>query len=137
MSFTIVDANIICSGMLSKGKTIDLLFSDKIDPVAPELIFSEFESHKAEILVKSKLPEEEFNTVFALLRKRIKVISSDEFKDKLAEANKALFPHTKDTEYVVLALKLRCPLWSKEKLLKKLSIVEVLDANEIEKRFCL
>lgn len=130
----VVDANVICSGMLAKGKTIDLLFSDKIEPVAPELIFNEFESHKSELLNKSKLSGKEFNAVFALLKKRIKIIPSVEFEDKLEEANKALFPHTKDTEYVALALKFGCPLWSKEKRLKNLKIMEVLDADEIEKR---
>lgn len=133
----VVDANVICSGMLSKGKTIDLLFSDKIDPIAPELIFTEFEKHRKEIVNKSKLSEEEFDTVFTLLKKRIRVIPSNEFKDKLTEANRLLSLHTKDIEYVALALKFKCPLWSKEKLLKKLKVVEVLDADEVEKKFCL
>ena len=135
--FLVVDANVICSGILSKGKTIDLLFSDRIEPFAPEHIFTEFESHRAELLAKSKLSEQEFNEVVALLKKRIKVIPAEEFKDKLVEANKALFPHTKDTEYVALALKFKCPLWSKEKLLKGLKIVEILSADEVENRFCL
>ena len=133
----VVDANVLCSGLLSKGKTIDLLFSDKIEPVAPEQLFAELEAHKAELLAKSRLSEQEFNGFVALLKKRIRVVIAEEFKDKLVEANKALSPHTKDTEYVALGLKLKCPLWSKEKLLKGLKIVEVLSADEVENKFCL
>lgn len=133
----VIDANVICSGLLSRGKTIDLLLSDQIEPIAPELIFTEFEAHKSELIEKSKLSESEFNTVLALLKTCIKTVPSSEFEDKLTEANKILFPHTKDTEYVALALKFGCPLWSKEKLLKKLRIVEVLDADEVERRLLL
>ena len=130
----VVDANIICSGMLAKGKTIDLLFADKLVPIAPELLFAEFDEHKGEILAKSKLSGKEFEALLALLKRRIKSIPASEFEDKLEEANKALFPHTKDTEYIALALKMGCPLWSKEKRLKELGIVEVLDADEVEKK---
>jgi len=133
----VVDANVLCSGLLSKGKTIDLLFSDKLEPVAPEQLFAEVEAHKAELLAKSKLSEQEFNEFVVLLKKRIRAVPAEEFKDKLVEANKALFSHTKDTEYVALAIKFKCPLWSKEKLLKGLKIVEVLSADEVENKFCL
>ena len=95
----VVDANVICSGMLAMGKTIDLLFSDGLEPVAAELLFLEFEEHMPEIMARSKLSEKEFGAVLSLLKKRVKIIPSLEFEDKLEEADKALFPHTKDTEY--------------------------------------
>lgn len=133
----VVDANVLCSGLLARGRTIDILFSDKIEPIAPDLLFSEFEVHKTELLMKSKLSESEFNELLALLKKKIKIFPSDEFKDKLFKANKLLAPHTKDTEYVALAMKFKCPLWSKEKLLKGLEAIDVLDADEVAERIGL
>jgi len=133
----VVDANVLCSGLLARGRTIDILFSDKIEPIAPDLLFTEFEAHKAELLMKSKLSESEFNELLALLKKKIRIFPSDEFKDKLFEANKLLAQHAKDTEYVALAMKFKCPLWSKEKLLKGLEVIDVLDADEVAERIGL
>lgn len=130
----VVDANVLCSGLLARGKTIDLLFSDKIDPIAPELLFSEFEAHRSELIGKSRLSAGEFNALFALLKKKIKIIPLEEFKSELAAANKLLAPHAKDTEYVALAMAFKCPLWSKEKLLKGIGAVEVLDADEVSSK---
>lgn len=133
----VVDANVLCSGLLARGRTIDLLFSDKIEPIAPELLFTEFEAHRIELDIKSKLSAEEFNILFALLKEKIKIVPLEDFKDKLFDANKLLAPHTKDTEYVALAMKFKCPLWSKEKRLKGLAAIEVLDADEVAKRLGL
>ena len=116
----VVDANVICSAMLAKGETINLLYSDELEAIAPELLFNEVEKHKDELLKKSKLSEDEFNKVLLLLKRRVRIIPIEEFKDFLLKANKLLKLHTKDTEYIALAMKYNCPLWSKEKLLKKL-----------------
>ena len=127
----VIDANVICSALLAKGKTADIIFSGKIEPIAPELLFVELEKHKNELLNKSKLSKEDFNILLSLLKNKIRIVSSDEFKEYLSKANILLNGHEKDTEYVALALKYNCPLWSKEKLLKKLKDIKVLDANEI------
>ena len=127
----VVDANVLCSALLAEGKTVDLLFSEQIEPIAPEMLFTELKRHEEELLEKTKLSEEAFNELLALFGKKIRVIPSNEFEDRLHEANDLLKPHTKDTEYVALALKFNCPLWSKEKLLKKLDRIKVLDADEV------
>ena len=129
----VIDANVLCAALLAKGKTAELLFSDQIEPVAPELLFTELERHRPELLEKTKLSENDFNTLLALFRKKISVIPAVEFRDKLMEANKLLGEHKKDTAYVALALKLGCPLWSKEKALKRIKKIIVLDAEEVSK----
>ncbi|MBN2052511.1 PIN domain-containing protein [Candidatus Woesearchaeota archaeon] len=131
----VVDANVLCAALLAKGKTAELLFSDQIEPIAPELLFTELERNREELLEKTKLSENDFNILIALFRKRIRIIPAIEFADKLIEANQLLKNHKKDTEFVALALKLHCPLWSKEKRLKKINGILVLDANDITGRF--
>lgn len=130
----VVDANVLCAALLARGKTAELLFSEKIEVIAPELLFTELERHKAELLDKTKLPEEDFNTLLALFKKRVKIIPSDDFKDKLFEANEIVGQHTKDTAYIALALKFSCPFWSKEKKFKNVGRIDVLDAEDVEKR---
>ncbi len=132
--FIVVDANVLCAGLLAKGKTAELLFSPKIKPVAPERLFTEIENHRVELLEKSKLSKVEFDTLLALYKKYVKIVPEEDFKDMLKKANELLGEHVKDTAYVALALQFNCPLWSKEKRLKAVDELEVYDAEELGER---
>ncbi len=128
----VLDANVLCSALIAKGRIAEMLFSDKLEIIAPELLFVEFERHRQEILSKSKLSESEFSVLLALFKKRVKIVPIDEFEDRFFEASSLLNvkEHFKDTAYVALALKFNCPLWSDEKLLKKIN-VRVLNTSEV------
>lgn len=128
----VIDANVLCTALLAKGKTVDLLFSDNLEAIAPKRLFIEVEKHIQDLVKRSALSLEEIEDVFSRLKKRIKVIDLNEFADFFPEAKNLLGDHVKDVEYVALALKMRCPLWSKEKRLKNLSIITTLDADEVE-----
>lgn len=128
----VIDANVICSALIAKGKTIDILFSEKIEAIAPELLFTEVGRHETELLEKTKLSKKDFDILLSLFNRRIMIIPICEFKDTLKKSKELLKEHTKDMAYVALALKYKCPLWSKEKRLKK--VVKTLDADEIERR---
>lgn len=133
----VIDANVLCSCMLANGKTAEILFCERIEAIAPELLFIELERHKEELLKKSKLSNEDFSELLALFRRKIKVVPACEFEDCLPRANELLREHTKDTEYVALALKFNCVLWSKEKRLKRLDAIAVFDAGEIARQIGL
>jgi len=79
----VIDANVLCAALLAKGRTADILFSDQIEPVAPELLLTELERHKTELIEKSQLSENDFGTLLVLFRKKISIIPAIEFKDKL------------------------------------------------------
>jgi len=130
----VVDANVLCTALLAKGKTRSIIFSDRIELIAPEKLFSEVEKHKSELGERSKLSKEEIEELLVLLKSEIEIIPITEFADRLEEASNLLKEHTKDVEYVALALKMRCPLWSKEKRLKNIPPIMTLDADEVEQR---
>ncbi len=87
----VVDANVVLSA-LTGGRITDLLFSPKLELVAPDLLFREVRKHKEEIREKSKLPDADFEVLFSLIEKRVKT-----------------------APIVALALKLSCPFWTYEK----------------------
>jgi len=130
----VIDANVLCSALLAKGKTADILFSDRITAIAPELLLAELERHKEELIAKSKLSDQEFVTALALFKRVVTIIPAREFAPYLVEANKLLGSHVKDTAYVALALCYSCPLWSKEKFLRKIGKIEVLTTDELAHR---
>jgi predicted nucleic acid-binding protein len=126
----VVDANILISALISRGLKQDLLFSDKIEAISPEWVLFEIGKHWKEICNKSKFSKEDLELAFSLLREQIKTHPLNEYSDKLSEA-KEICPHFKDLEYFALALKLDCPIWSKEKLLKKQSRIKVFSTKEL------
>ncbi len=74
----VVDANIICSALVG-GRLTDLFLSQKLELVAPELLFVELRKHKEELKQKSKLSHEDFEMLLVLLEKRVAVIAQEEF----------------------------------------------------------
>lgn len=70
----VIDANILFSLLIKKGKTEELLFKDTINLFAPEFLFDEFEKYRDYIKKKTKRKDSEFDTLMITLRKRIRII---------------------------------------------------------------
>ncbi len=70
----VIDANILFSLLIKKGKTEELLFKDTIDLFAPEFLFDGFEKYRDYIKKKTKRKDSEFDTLMIILRKRIRII---------------------------------------------------------------
>jgi len=114
----IIDANILMSALvLTNGFTYDLIFREDLKLFAPEYLLEEFEEHKDEIVEKSGLTEEELDLFLSLISARINFIEKQEFEGFIKKAEEVT-PDLDDTEYIALALKQNCPIWSNDKKLK-------------------
>lgn len=138
----VVDVNVVLSSLLGKGDSFNVFainrVFNKFEFVAPEFLLIELEKHKEEIFSRSKLPKDEFNDVLEFILKQITFIPKSHFSDCLPEAKSLLAKHLKDVQYLALALKLKCPIFSGDKTLKDLlseqaSSVEVLPPRELLK----
>ena len=77
----VVDANILFSALIKKGKTSELLLDLSLELFTPEYVLIEFENHRQEILDKTKRTHEEFNEIFEILKEIIKIIPKEDFKE--------------------------------------------------------
>lgn len=89
-------------------------------------------THKAEILKKSKLTEQEFNEILLGLLSKVKVIKTKRvfgFKEKateiMGEIDKA------DVIFVATALAFNCFIWSNDEHFKKQDVVKILTTEEM------
>ncbi len=105
----VVDANVLFSALIARGKTCDLMFSERLQLIAPEFLFMELEEHKDELIEKSSLSE---------------------YKEFLSKA-KTVSPDPDDIDLFALALKLDCPLWAQEKAFKNQSEVKVFSTTDL------
>ena len=138
--FLVVDANVIFSALISRGKTFRIFSVNSIinffDLVAPEFLKEELKEHKDEVIKKSKLSASDVEKLFQLIEKEIQFVSSSEFLDFLEHAKK--ISPADDFPYVALALKIKSlgvkvAIWSNDKELKKClkDVVDIFSTNEV------
>ena len=109
--YFVVDANIFFSALISPGANLDLFFDTSLRLVAPSFLFDELEKHRKEVLRKSGLSEEEFSSFVLLLSEKIQFFAVEEYSSFLKQAQN-ISPDPNDVDYIALAMKLDCPLWS-------------------------
>ncbi len=102
----IVDANVVLSALVSKGKTFGLFawnsLNKRLEFAAPEHFISEIESNLPEIKERSKLSEEEFEDILVLIEEQIDFIPESKFSGFLPKALEISPPN--DFPYIALAM---------------------------------
>ena len=131
----VVDANVVVSSLLRGGvpfKVFALNSSlNRFEFLAPDFLLSETEKHKEELIRETKLPEDIFFDTMSFLFEEVNIVPAEEFKEFVPKAKKMLSGHIKDVPYLALALKLGCPIFSGDKVLKRLSPIRVFSPREL------
>jgi predicted nucleic acid-binding protein len=130
----VIDANVLFSVLIKRGKTEELILHEDMHVFAPEFIFEEFDKYSKLITEKTERSKEELEEMLGVLKKKIKTIPNEETEKYLSEA-KRICPDKNDVEYFALALKLHCPLWSQDKALKQQNVIKVYSTEELNKMF--
>jgi len=112
----VLDSNVLFRTLISTGNILEVIFNPKLQIFSPKKLIEEFNNNKDEILFKSKLSESEFNILLKLLLTNITFIELSEYKEFIPEAKQLLKEHLKDVEFMALALKLNCSVWTYEEL---------------------
>ena len=66
-----------------------------------------------------------------IIQRRIRLIPYEEFEPFMEEAEK-ISPDLKDTQYLALALKLNCAIWSNDKKLEKQDKVKIFSTEDLK-----
>jgi predicted nucleic acid-binding protein len=128
----VIDANPLMSILIKPGKPVQLLFMEEIELAAQSLLLDELHRNVYLITQKSKLTNDEIIRFLTIIKKRIKVIPEEEFISFRKKAEE-ICPDKKDVTYFALALYLKCPIWSNEKVLKEQKDVKVYATHELMK----
>jgi predicted nucleic acid-binding protein len=127
----IIDANILMAALIAtEGMTYDLIYNDRLRLFAPEFLLEECEKYQTDIMEKSGLSHNDFTLFLSLITARIEFIAKEEFNQFIQQATE-ITPDPKDTEYIALALKMNCAVWSNDKNLKNQEEVKVYNTKEI------
>lgn len=128
----VVDVNPVFSALVTKGNSSKVFELNRklkrFEFVMPEFLFLEIGRRMDRLLSKSGLTKEEISEAFSIIKQNITPVPFSDFSDKLPEAMKLNF---KDSQYLALALKLDCPIFSGDKDLKKQGKVKVFSPREL------
>lgn len=129
----ILDSNILFSALIKDSKARRIILEYEGFFLFPQYIFEEMEEHIEELLKKSKLPKNEFNTLLAIILKKVMIIPNNvlfPYRNKALDIVKDI---DKD-DILFVACALAYPnsiIWSNDKRLKNQKSVRVLNTNEI------
>ena len=130
----VIDANILFSALIKEGYIRRLILLGDHSFFVPEFILEEMDKYKGMILEKADITEEELKEVLDLIieNANIEIIPKEDFKDYI-KAAKGISHDIKDIEYLALALKLKCPIWSNDKDFKKQNKIKIYSTNDLLK----
>src|SRR3989338_6672142 len=128
----VFDANVLFSALIKEGFSYALLFSGKLHLFTPELVFTELEKHKEELMNKTERTTGEFLRLVETLKRRIVIVPLEELIPFIEEAE-TLTPDPDDMAYFALALKLNCAIWRNDKKLKEQNKIKVYLTHELSK----
>jgi predicted nucleic acid-binding protein len=131
----VVDTNVLMTYFWKNSQTRNILISNRdLELIAPEFALEEINKYKKEIIKKAKISEEEFNVSRIDLAIFVQFIPLLKYQNFLKNALE-ISPDSNDVDFIALALKLKCPLWSNDKKLKTQRVVEVYSTEDAFKLF--
>ena len=126
----VIDANILFAALIARKKSLDIILRPDIEIAAPNFIKKEWKEHQEEIAKKANLSISETTAFFIILTEKVRFYTPEEIIQEIGEI-KDTIEDVDDLEYLALALKLKCPLWSEDKDLKEQSVVNVINTQEL------
>ncbi len=135
MTVVVIDTNILIAGILKDHIVRHILLSKNIKFVIPEDAIQEVERNKADIIEKSGLSKEEFESLFKVILKNITILPHTLVKSKIKDAIDIVRDiHINDAPFIAAALVVENEgLWSFDEHLKKQKKVKILTTREVNK----
>ncbi|MBI2671393.1 hypothetical protein HYX16_00495 [Candidatus Woesearchaeota archaeon] len=135
----VVDSNILFTFFWKNSAFNKLSLKQELNLFSPFYALTEINKYSQEIIKKAKISEKEFKILKDELANNIEFISIKEYSLFIKQAQNLIKDLTEyeknellnDLDFFALALKLNCPIWSNDKLLKKQDKISVLNTKEI------
>lgn len=131
----VVDTNRIIAALIRGFTARKILLSGKFELITIGLAKEEIEEHKAEILKRTKLTEDQLEGLLGLLFSKISVIGDALIKAKMSEAKSIMDGIDKDdTPFIAAALSIENDgIWSEDKHFKRQTKINVWKTEELLK----
>lgn len=123
------DTNILFTFFWGHSALPRIMSSQDIELYSPEFALEEIKKHSAEIRRKTMLSEAEFNSKRRELAILVEFVPFGEYQEFFKKLKN--IPDKDDIDFLALALKLNCPLWSNDSQLKNQNLLKVISTKEL------
>ncbi|MBI4140680.1 hypothetical protein HY485_02470 [Candidatus Woesearchaeota archaeon] len=130
----VVDTNVLFTFFWNASVSRELFVSQDLDLYSPEYAIEELKRYRDEIMKKAGLSESEFDSIVKELKMLVKFVSLETYVPCFRSAVK-ITPDKDDVDFVALALKLRCSIWSNDNLLNEQKNIKVWSTKEVIELF--
>lgn len=110
----VLDSNVLFRTLISQGDILDVFFHPRLMIYAPQRLQEEFQNNTQEILAKSRLSENAFETLCSLLFAKTILIPLEKYQYLLPQAKQILGSHQKDEDFIAVCLLKHCKVWTYE-----------------------
>ncbi len=129
----VLDSNILFSALIKDSKTRRIILEYNEFFLFPQYIFEEMEGHMDELLEKSKLSRQDFNSLLSILLKKVAIVSNEvllPYRQRALDIIKNI--DKDDVLFIACALAYSdSVIWSNDKRLKNQKIIRILNTDEI------
>jgi predicted nucleic acid-binding protein len=126
----VVDSNILFTYFWKNSVAQTLFLSEELVLCSPEYALGEIKKYEKLLIKKTKTDKKTFDEKRNELAVLVGFFPEEEYKEKLKESSR-ITPDKNDIDFIALALKMKCPLWSNDKKLKQQKKVRVLTTKEV------
>jgi predicted nucleic acid-binding protein len=126
----VVDTNVLFTFFWEDSLTKKLLVKQELELFSPEFALEEINGHSDEILQKTGISPAQFKELRRELAILVEFIPMEEYSEFLEEAS--VIPDKDDIDFLALALKLGCPIWSNDPHLDQ-GLTEVFTTRDVIK----
>lgn len=135
----VVDSNVLFTFFWKNSIFNALSIKQELELFSPVFALKEIDKYSSEISKKTKLSQSVFKDLRKALMERVGFIPLEAYSSILKQAPNIIKNLSKeeyeelinDIDFLALALKLNCPIWSNDKLFKKQSKITVFSTEEI------
>ncbi len=130
----VLDTNILMAALIKKSVTREIIMHPNMEYLVSEFIFQEMIKHKEQILQKSELSNDQFNTLLNTINEKLILIPHEEIQHK-EKAQDIMRPiDIKDSIFIAIALSTNNEgIWSEDKHLEKQNIIKVWKTKDLMK----
>lgn len=128
----VLDSNILFSAIIKDSKTRRIILEYEGLFLFPQYIFEEMEEHLDELLRKSKLSKQDFNTLLSIFLRKVAIVPNEvllPYRQRALDIVKNI--DKDDVLFIACALAYSdSVIWSNDKKLKNQKVVRVLNTDE-------
>ena len=126
----IVDSNVLFTFFWKNSVSRKLFTDQELELHSPAFALEEIKTHTNEIMSKTKLTREQFESIKKQLSTLVNFINLETYATFLKEAC-TITPDQNDVDFIALSLKLKCPIWSNDHALTQQDKCRIFTTKEI------